>query len=48
MIIKHVYDYNLDHSTFEQLQQLLIESFKIYPQNRIYFKQIPHLSSITR
>ncbi|QPQ35840.1 GNAT family N-acetyltransferase [Lysinibacillus sp. JNUCC-52] len=46
MIIKHVYDYNLDQSTYEQLHKLLIESFEIYPENRIYFKQIPHFRFI--
>ncbi|WP_431808093.1 hypothetical protein [Lysinibacillus sphaericus] len=46
MIIKRVYDYNLNQSTYEQLQQLLIESFEVYPENRIYFKQIPHFRFI--
>jgi GNAT superfamily N-acetyltransferase len=36
-------EYEIDDKLEKSLQNLLIESFpNIYPQNRIYFKQLPH------
>lgn len=41
--IKKVIECEIDNEITEKIQELLTESFQgIYPNNRIYFKQVPH------
>ena len=43
MKIKKIIECDMDNELTENIQELLTECFKgIYPNNRIYFKQVPH------
>ncbi len=43
MKIKKIIECDIDNELTENIQELLTECFKdIYPNNRIYFKQVPH------
>lgn len=42
--IEKVYEYDISHELQSEIQDLLIASFPdVYPEHRIYFKQLPHL-----
>lgn len=44
MKIKQVHEYNIDEKLEADIQNVLNRCFpEIYPTNRIYFKQLPHL-----